>query len=315
MRILVVGAGAVGGFFGGYLAAAGRDVTFLVRERRAAALRNGLTLHAIDGDVRVSEPQVVVAADITEPFDLVLLCVKSFALEGTLDDIAPAVGPQTTIVPLLNGMRHFDLLSERFGSEAVVGGLCFVAATLVDGSVKQLGPLQTIVVGELAGGDSARITRVHEALSGAPFDARLSGDIRQALWEKWFVLAAGGALTTLLGGDVGTIESVPNGAATARAIVAECASVAAAAGHAPREKAYQQAERTLTQPGSDFTTSLFRDREAGLEVEADQILGDLVARAQGFGLRVPLLAAADAGLEIYRARRGQASTSPAPTGA
>lgn len=305
MRILVVGAGAVGGFFGGYLAAAGRDVTFLVRERRAEILKaQGLTVRAVHGDVRVEEPRVVVAAEIEEPYDVILLSVKAFGLEQALADITPAVGPDTTIVPLLNGLRHFDVLRERFGEDAVVGGLCFVATTLdADGSIRQLGPLQTIVIGEFEGGETPRITAVHEALDGAGFEARLSLDIQQGLWEKWFVLAAGGALTTLLRAAVGEIESVPNGVATARAIVAECASVAAAAGHAPSERAYQSAEKTLTQPGSDFTTSLYRDRAVGSEVEADQILGDLVVRANGFGLSVPLLAAADAGLEIYRAQR------------
>lgn len=306
MRILVVGAGAVGGFFGGHLAAAGRDVTFLVRERRAAELRDGLLIHGdgATGDIRVPDPRVTSARDLAGPFDVVLLAVKSFALDQALLDIAPAVGPHTTVVPLLNGMRHLDALQARFGAETVVGGLCFVTTTLEgDGSIRQLGPLQTIVVGELEGGLTDRIGRVHAALDGAGFDARLSRDIQQALWEKWFVLAAGGALTTLLGADVGTIEAAPNGTATARRIIAECADIATAAGHPPRDAARSGAESTLTERGSTFTTSLYRDRAAGLEVEADQILGDLVARAEAFGVSAPLLAAADARLEIYRASR------------
>lgn len=301
MRILVVGAGAVGGFFGGHLAA-GRDVTFLVREPRASILRaQGLTIEGLDGTTHV-RPKVVTAADLAEPYDLVLLCVKSFGLEQAIDDLAPAMGRATVILPLMNGLRHLDLLRERFG-DRVVGGLCFVATTLDGDVVRQLGPLQTLVFGELDGSDSARLRRLHAELSGAGFEARSSLTINQALWEKWFVLAAGGALTTLLGGNVGVIESVPNGVATARAIVAECASVAAAAGYPPREKAYVQAERTLTEAGSTFTTSLYRDREAGGEVEADQILGDLVRRASCLGVSVPLLAAADAALEVYRSMR------------
>lgn len=322
MRILVVGAGAVGGFFGGRLAAAGRDVTFLVRPARAEALRAGLVVHGIEGDLRVDHPATVTATGLAAspaPYDIVLLAVKSFALDQALVDIAPAVGPRTTVIPLQNGMRHLDLLRDRF-PDRVVGGLCFVTTTLHDdGSVRQLGPLQTIVIGDLAdlagaaaaaddadadaAQPTARILAAHEALSGAGFEVRIAPDIRQALWEKWFVLAAGGALTTLLGADVGTIEAVPHGAETARAILVECAAVAEAAGHPPRSASYERAEHTLAEPGSTFTTSLFRDRAAGLEVEADQILGDLVARGQAAGLSVPLLAAADAALEIYRASR------------
>ncbi|ROQ40023.1 ketopantoate reductase [Frondihabitans sp. PhB188] len=307
MRILVVGAGAVGGYFGGLLAQAGRDVTFLVRPGRLEFLRSGLVIEQLDRTLRI-DVRATTADALDGTYDLVLVTVKSFGLEAAIDDFAPAVGPATTIVPLLNGMRHLDLLQARFG-DRVVGGLCFVATHLDGGTVRQLGPLQTVMYGELDGTPTPRIDAVDAALTGAGFDARArSGPdgILQALWEKWFVLAAGGALTTLLGGDVGAIEAAPNGTRTALAIVAECASVAAAAGHEPSAKARASAERTLTAAGSDFTTSLYRDQAAGGEVEAEQILGDLVARADGLGVSVPLLAAADAALEMYR--RGRAAS-------
>lgn len=304
MRTLVVGAGAVGGFFGAHLVEAGRDVTFLVRERRAGVLRaDGLTVEKLDGTLHV-DPEAVTKDEIDAPFDLVLLSVKSFALDQALDDIAPAVGPGTTIVPLLNGLQHIETLQRRFGADRVVGGLCFVATTLVGDTIRQLSPLNTIMLGELDGSESPRIQAAHREIEGAGFEAVLSRDILQGLWEKWFILAAGGATTTLLGGDVGTIERVPFGRETALAIVAECAAVAAAAGHEPRPQMRARAESTLTEAGSNFTTSMFRDRQQGLEVESDQIVGDLVRRGQAAGVSVPLLAAASAALEVYRAGRG-----------
>lgn len=305
MRILVVGAGAVGGFFGGHLADAGRDVTFLVREARAKRLReDGLVVETLDGTLRI-EPSLVTAEGLAgrESFDLILLSVKAFGLAAAMDDLAPAVGPETTIVPLLNGLRHIEALQERFGADRVVGGLCFVATTLAGDVVRQLGPLQTIRLGELDGVESTRILAAHHALDGAGFEAVLSARIVQDLWEKWLILASGGALTTLIGGDVGSIEAVPFGRETALAVVAECAAVAAAHGHEPRPAMRERAEATLTEPGSDFTTSLYRDRAQGLEVESEQIVGDLVRRAHDRGVSVPLLAAAAAALEVYRSGR------------
>ncbi len=310
MRILVVGAGAVGGYFGAHLAAAGRDITFLVRERRASAIRqDGLRVITLDGDLHVTPPVVTAAelADSPEAFDLVILAVKSFGLDQAMADITPALGPHTTVLPLLNGMRHVETLQAALGDERVIGGLCFVA-TMLDGDVvRQLSPLQTIMFGELDGSSSPRIQAIADELGGAGFEATATQHIRHALWEKWFVLAAGGALTTLLGGDVGTIESVPNGTATALAVVAECRAVAAAHGFDPRPAMRARAESTLTEAGSDFTTSIYRDRAQGLEVEADQIVGDLVRRGMEKGVEVPLLAAASASLEIYRLRRESAS--------
>ncbi|GAA4685858.1 ketopantoate reductase family protein [Frondihabitans cladoniiphilus] len=309
MRILVVGAGAVGGYFGGLLAAAGRDVTFLVRERRAAQLASdGLVVETLDDRIHLDSPATVTAETLAhhaaDPFDVVVLSVKAFGLEQAVADIAPAIGPDTMLLPLLNGLQHYDRLTEAFGESPLIGGLCRVATQIGDdGTVRQLLPGASMAYGELDGSVSPRIHRLDDAMRGAGFDTALSDHIRLDLWEKWFLLASGGALTTLVGGDVGEIEAVPNGADTARAILAEFVAVAAAAGFEPTRDARAAAERTLTQPGSGFMTSTYRDWRAGNEVEADQLLGDLVRRAKSLGVPTPLLAAADAHLELYRARR------------
>src|ERR1700688_1522597 len=146
MRILVVGAGAIGGYFGGRLLAAGRDVTFLVRPRRAAELASaGLVIKSPNGDVTLKNPPTVQAGKLSEKFDVVLLSCKAFDLDDAIKSFAPAVGPQAAVIPLLNGMRHLDVLDERFGPGHVLGGLCAIAVTLNDRrEVVQLAPMQSL---------------------------------------------------------------------------------------------------------------------------------------------------------------------------
>src|ERR1700733_6576805 len=149
MRILVVGAGAVGGYFGARLAQANRDVTFLVRPKRAAEIAEmGLQVLSPHGDLTV-HPKTVTADKIDGHFDVILVGVKSYALAAAMHDFAPAVGPETMIFPALNGMRHIDLLIERFGKHPVLGGVCLVA-TEVDEKrrIKQLAGFQSLIYGE-----------------------------------------------------------------------------------------------------------------------------------------------------------------------
>jgi 2-dehydropantoate 2-reductase len=306
LRILMVGAGAVGGFFGASLAVAGRDVTFLVRDARAQALRrDGLTIHTPDTDFTI-EPVVITRDEITEPFDLVVVTVKAFGLESAIDDFAPAVGEHTLVLPLLNGMRQIDLLRERFGPDRVLGGSCVVAAQQQeDGSIRRLFGDASMTYGGLGGtlADDERLAAVDGALSDAGFATRFSPNVQLDMWEKWTLLAAGGAATCMLRGTVGEIVAAPGGDETVRSIIAETTSIGTAAGFPPRDAARARTEGLLTAPGSSFTTSMYRDMMQGFSVEADHILGDLVARAQKLGVAVPLLTAAYTTLAIYAAQR------------
>jgi 2-dehydropantoate 2-reductase len=303
MRILIVGAGATGGYFGGHLAEAGRDVTFLVRAARAKALaENGLVIRNAGRPETRIQPKTTTAAELSEPVDVVLLSVKAYGLTQSLDDLAPAIGDDTVILPVLNGMRHMQILDDRLGRDRVLGGLCMIAAQLdADGAVHQMGPGATLAYGERDGSISDRITRVDEALSGVDaFTSVLSRTIERDMWEKWLMLASGGALTTLLRGTVGDIEASPSGSDTARAIVAECVAVITASGIELQTATIERITGTLTTPGSGFTTSMYRDLAAGNDVEAEQIVGDMVRRGQDRGVSVPLLAAAYAGLSVYQ---------------
>lgn len=304
MRILVVGAGAVGGYFGGRLAVAGRDVTFLGRARHAeTARKHGLHLVSPHGNA-VVHPQVVLAAQLTGSYDLVMLCIKAYSLEAAIGDIAVAVGPSTIILPLLNGMRHIDRLVQRFGEERVLGGACFIAVDVdPDDRIVQLTEIHRLEYGERNGEASARIAALDTALQGAGFEARSSDQILQVMWEKWVMLASLGAVTCLLRGHIGEIAAVPRGADLARDILAEASAISRACGYLPGAAFLARTEKMLTQEGSALTSSMYRDMSRNAPVEVEQILGDLLERGRGVGVSTPLLEAACANLRVYEARR------------
>jgi 2-dehydropantoate 2-reductase len=303
MRILVVGAGATGGYFGGRLTQAGRDVTFLVRPARAERLRaEGLQIVSKDGDVTL-QPQLVTAGNIAGPYDVVLLAVKSFALDAALDDLAGAVGSATMIVPVLNGMRHIDLLIARFGEAPVLGGLCLIAAT-VDGQgrIVHMGGAHDLSYGERSGEASARVAALDAALQNAGFTARATTRVIPEMWEKWVTLATLGGITCLMRGTIGDVAAVPGGTDFASAFLDECAAVSSAAGFPMPEGFMTRTRAGMTRAGAPTASSMYRDLQSGNNVEADQILGDLLDRARGFGVAAPLVAAAYANLKVYQAR-------------
>jgi 2-dehydropantoate 2-reductase len=312
MRILVVGAGAVGGYFGGRLLQAGRDVTFLVRPRRAAELaKHGLTIRSPVGDFHLASPPTVLREDLAQPFDLVVLSCKAFDLEGAITSFAKAVGPETAILPLLNGMRHIDRLVERFGGERVLGGQCAISTTLAaDGAVIHLNDWHAMSFGELNGARSRRIETIASALLNAGFDARLSGEIQQEMWEKWVFIATAAGVTCLMRAAVG--DYVAAGAADlAAGLLSECASIAAAEGFPPREPALERGRVALTASGSPLKASMLRDIEGGKPVEGDQILGDLLRRARKPDHR-SLLRIATLHVNAYEAGRKGRKTAASP---
>ncbi|OQW59471.1 MAG: 2-dehydropantoate 2-reductase [Proteobacteria bacterium SG_bin9] len=303
MRILVVGAGAVGGYFGARLAAAGKNVHFLVRPARAALLRDkGLTVVSPVGDVRLETPLTVTAAEISSPFDLIILTCKAFDLAQAIDDIQPAVGANSRIIPLLNGMSHLGTLERHFGSAKVLGGQCAVTATVTpEGTIRHLNAMHAISFGEREGGISETAGVIEQTLSGAGFDVRASDTILQDMWEKWYFLATMAAATCLMRGPLGAILAAPGGRTLIEELRSEVTAIASKAGHAPRPPYVARTDQMLFQQGSPVTASMLRDMLAGLPIEADQIIGDLIDRADLDELAVPALRTAYAHLRVYQA--------------
>jgi 2-dehydropantoate 2-reductase len=315
MRVLVVGAGATGGYFGGRLLQAGRDVTFLVRPRRAAELAStGLIIRSPKGDVTLPAPATVLAEDIRQPFDLILLSCKAYDLEGAIASFASAVGRETMILPLLNGMKHLELLDTRFGRTNVLGGLCAIAATLDEArAIVHLNTTHAFAFGERDGGLSDRIRAVADVIVDAGFDAQASETILQDMWEKWVFLATLASATCLMRAPVGDIVASPGGRELLLALLEECRSIADAEGHAPRPAFLEQIRPLLTKAGSLFTASMLRDIEGNNPIEAEHVIGDLIARrdpvvAKRGGMSVLQLAYTH--LKAYEARRERTLASP-----
>ena len=319
MRVLVVGAGAIGGYFGGRLLQAGRDVTFLVRPRRAQELADtGLIIKSPRGDISIRKPATILSQNIGHPFDLVLLSCKAYDLAGAIDSFAAAVGPETLVLPLLNGMRHLDMLDERFGRSHILGGQCIIAATLdSQRAVVHLNDTHKLAFGERDGVNSDRIHRVASILERAGFDASLSEHIVQEMWEKWVFLATLASVTCLMRAPIGDIVASPGGSELIRCLLEECRSIAEGEGHAPRAAFLEQARAALTAAGSPLTASMFRDVEANAPVEADHIVGDLLRRRRAVhpnGNHLSQLATAYTHLKAYEARRSRTLASTPQAG-
>ncbi len=305
MRILVVGAGATGGYFGGRLLQAGRDVTFLVRERRAALLaQHGLRIRSALGDADIAAPPTVTVATLRDSFDLVLLSCKAWDLPQAIEDITPALGERGAVLPILNGLRQLDLLDARFGATRVLGGQCVIAATLdADGAVRHLNRSHSLSFGERDGSDSERVRRIAQAMNGASFEPRASSTIVQDMWDKWVFLASLAGITCLMRAPVGDIVAAPGGCEATLALLDDCRRVAAACGHEPHPSVLQRAREVLTEAGSTLSASMMRDLEHGGRIEADHVIGDLLARGEAHGMETPLLRLAHAHLTTYEARR------------
>jgi 2-dehydropantoate 2-reductase len=307
MRTLVVGAGATGGFFGGRLAQIGRDVTFLVRPARAEILRrDGLEIISPLGNATI-QAKLISADELRakpQPFDLIILAVKAYALEQAIDDLAPAVGPETAILPLLNGMRQLDMLDARFGAEHVIGGTCRINSDVdAEGRILQLSKLGDVTFGERNRERTPRIEQIHAELSGALFDIILSPDVLAAMWHKWYILASLNTICILPEGTVGEVVAVPHGLDFANAAVDECIAIAAANGYAPPTDLVAWDRKRVTVPGSDLTSSMYRDMTKNAPVEADHIIGDLLARGASHDVSTPLLQATYVRLKVYEQRR------------
>jgi 2-dehydropantoate 2-reductase len=304
MRILVVGAGSIGGYFGGRLKAAGRDVTFLVHARRAALLeKTGLIIRSPRGDVDLPSPPTVTADKLREHYDLILLSCKAYDLPSAIDALAPAVGPNTAILPLLNGMSHMDALGARFGAGAVLGGQCLISTTLdADGRILHLNDTHLLSFGEQDGAKSARAQAILAALSGAGFDANLSTAILQEMWEKWAFIATGAGITCLMRAAFGDIVAAGAVKLTTD-MYDECCAIATANGFPPSKATIERSLSMFTAAGSTISASMLRDIERGAPIEADHVVGDLLRRGEKAPGDRALLRIAYAHLKAYEARR------------
>lgn len=303
MRILILGAGATGGYFGGRLANAGADVTFLVRPKRAEALAAApLEIESPLGNLKLTV-KTTTAETVRPDYDVVILSCKSYDLESAISALRPAMAPTTLIVPLLNGMSHLASLDDAFGAECILGGCCQISITLrPDGTIHHMSDFDILTLGPRSEAQSDRCSTLASVLQRGGFEVRHSSDVIQAMWDKWVVLATLAAMTTLMRAHTGEIARTKNGASLMSATLDECFAIAKAHGFPTADARIAEMRAMLTDPATPISASMRRDLEAGRPVEADHIIGDLIARGRDRGVPSPLLEIAYTALEAYQNR-------------
>ncbi|AHB07461.1 hypothetical protein U875_20635 [Pandoraea pnomenusa 3kgm] len=310
MKVLILGAGAIGGYYGARLLQAGTDVTFLVRPNRATALqREGLRVKSPQANFH-GRVRAIVAGDSEEVFDVVVVACKAYDLRAAMDAITPHVGAHTVIVPLLNGLKPYDQLDARFGREQIAGGVAYIATMLDEsGDIVHLNAADKLIVGARHASQRHAIESLYAALSQGEGLREISDDIEQELWEKWVMLATGATATCLMQASIGEIVATRDGTSLVRQILEDCVATAAAQGKAPRENARASIERLLLDPASAWKASMRRDIERGARrIEADAIVGDMLTRARQAGVTSPLLTAAYCLLQTYEAHAGSGTS-------
>lgn len=303
MKFLVVGAGAIGGYFGGRLIQKGEDVTFLVRPGRQKQLQEqGLTLKSTHGDFHTSV-RTITYTQQTEEFDVIILSVKAYHLEQVIQDITPFVQDKTVVLPLLNGYKHYTQLQEAFGRENILGGLCFIETTLdQEGHIIQTSPRHDLVFGEWDGTMSDRVQTIHKHMTDAGFTLQLSDQIQKEVWHKYIFISSMSGITTLMRSPIGPIFATRQGKEIVRKLVSEIVTIARLV-EAP--VAQDVVERTFTTMGSlnyAMKSSMQRDMEKSLPAEADHLHGALLDMGMQHGQEAenfPILSSVYANLKVY----------------
>ncbi len=307
MKVLILGAGAVGGYFGGRLVQAGADVTFLVRPQRAQKLAQaGLVIKSPLGDAQIPVRTVLQEA-VRPDYDLVMLSCKAYDLDASIAAIGAAMGPNTLILPLLNGMAQLARLEQAFGGARVLGGTCYIAATLdADGSIRHLSQFQGITCGPRPGNHAhagTLLQRLAQAYARVSVECKLSEGIEQDMWEKFVLLASLAAMTCLMRAVVGDICATDDGDAITRELYAECCAIADATRFPVSSERQSVAHDLLTRQNSPFSASMLRDIERGGPIEGSHVLDDMLARARRLSIAARVLGIACAHVQAYEARR------------
>jgi 2-dehydropantoate 2-reductase len=299
MKILILGAGGVGGYFGGRLIEAGADVTYLVREKRRQSLdEKGLEIESPHGNLTL-KVKTATARTVTPGFDLVLLAPKAYDLDSSLESLSRAIDENTVLLPILNGMAHMRRLDERYGVRRVMGGVAHIMAELSGtGVVRQLAPSHSLIFGHRDPAHESVARDFFRLCQRAKFDSAYSENVQETLWTKWTFLATLAGATTLCRGAVGQIMATEGGGQLMRGMYAECVSVAIAHGSPIPGEAQEKALKVLTEPGSPLTASMLRDLLSGQRTEHDHILGEMVRIAAGKNMDLPLIRASYCHMQV-----------------
>ena len=313
MKIAIVGAGALGGYFGARLAQAGEEVHFLARGAHLAAMRAaGLRMRSVIGDVVLAPAETHVTDDPTEigPAQIVLFTVKSYDTDSAAASLLPLLGPETAVISLQNGIDNEERIAARIGPSHVVGGVAYIFAGRAEpGVIRHTGGPGRIIFGELEGSRSPRLEAFLAACEGAGIPAELTEDIGVALWTKYAFICAQAGLTAATRQPIGRVRDTPASWQLFVDVLQEVISVARAEGIALPD---DLVERHLTMAQSldpTLYSSLYDDLVGGRPMELDALLGELVRRAQRAGVPAPTTRAIYAVL-LPQAKRPSSSAGP-----
>ncbi|WP_373085395.1 2-dehydropantoate 2-reductase [Sneathiella sp.] len=278
MKILIVGAGGVGGYFGAGLIKAAADITFLLREKRHRLIQeNGLTVETPEGNFTIT-PKSVTADQLKPEYDLIILAPKAFDLEDSLASLEKA-SANGTFLPFLNGFNHLEVLDDKFGKARVMGGVAQIAAMITEtGAVRRMTDVQGLIAGPRSPEHETLAREFADLCEKSSFNFVYSETIELALWEKWVFLATLAGMTTLCLGSVGDIVATPYGAELSQKMYSECCAIAAANGFPINATVQSKALSLLTKEGSIFTASMMRDLTSGQRTEHEHVLGDLIRK-------------------------------------
>lgn len=302
MRILVLGAGAVGGYFGAQLARSKANVTFLVRPQRAAQLaERGLSISSPLGDARVKPKFITeIGQQQTGRYDIVILACKAYDLQVAADAVRPALSPQGLLLPLLNGIAHLDYLDSLFGQDRVLGGVAHLGLTLdSDGTILHLNEINQLFIGARIPGENSLLNAFADLLSLTDLDFSLSADIENEMWDKFIFITALAGATCTMRCPVGTLLKTTYGRNFTLALLSEAVEIAEKCGHKPNQERLCGYKNHLTSEGSTSTASMLRDINAGARTEVEQVFGDIVKRANCHGLEIPSIRTAYTHLQAY----------------
>ncbi|OQR56048.1 2-dehydropantoate 2-reductase [Bacillus sp. CDB3] len=300
MRILVLGAGGVGGFFGGRLVEKGEDVTFLVRNKRKQQLEEkGLVIRSINGDFSF-QPKLITKEDSTSPFDVIVFSTKAYHLNEAITDLKPFVGEDTVIIPLLNGIAHLALLQKEFGEEKVMGGLCFIETTLNnEGDVVQTSAANRLVFGEIKPQDAERMQRISKVFAGTKASFVLSENITQDMWHKYLFITVMSGMTTLMRAPIGPIRESEGGRDFIRNLFEESVQIMKSIGAPVKDNIVEDHMKTIDKISYDMKSSMQRDMEKGSLVEGKHLQGYLLDLAEQFSIEAPVLGVVYQNLKVY----------------
>ncbi|MDQ4484639.1 2-dehydropantoate 2-reductase [Bacillus cereus] len=300
MRILVLGAGGVGGFFGGRLVEKGEDVTFLVRSKRKKQLEErGLVIRSVNGDFSF-QPKLITKEDRTAPFDVILFSTKAYHLNEAIQDLKPFVGESTVIIPLLNGIAHLSLLQKEFGEEKVIGGLCFIETTLNDeGEIVQTSAANRLMFGEMKSQHAEKIKHISKAFAGTKSSFVLSENITQDMWHKYLFITVMSGVTTLMRAPIGPIRESEGGHDFIRNLFEECVQIMRCIGAPVKDDITEEHMKTIDKISYDMKSSMQRDMEKGSSIEGTHLQGYLLDVAKQFSIEAPLLGVVYQNLKVY----------------